>query len=236
MILRGEWLGFKLKEHIRGENVNIINFLKSWYGYSNSQLKSNEVCVVWIHGANQTGLSFQYLRSLTNFPNEIILEYDSSNKFYDNLEILAKDLKNKSQVYFIVGHSLGGLYAIHLTKHIVLVGAVTISTPFAGSWTADWAKFFVPSYQLFRDVGRRSSPINDAKSIHLNVPWTQIVSTSGGVPYHGGPNDGVCTIKSMKSRMDMELVEVPHTHFEVMCSDVVAQIILNSYYSVSEKT
>ena len=133
--------------------MNIINLVKSWYGHPNSQIKNNKVCVVWIHGANQTGLSFQYLRSLTNFPNEIILEYDSSNKFYDNLEILAENLKNKSQTYFIVGHSLGGLYAIHLTKYIDLVGAVTISTPFAGSWTADWAKCFVPSYQLAAGAG-----------------------------------------------------------------------------------
>ena len=29
--------------------------------------------------------------------------------------------------------------------------------------------------------------------------------------------------KNMKSRKDMELIEVPHTHFEVMCSDLVVK-------------
>ena len=58
------------------------------------------------------------------------------------------------------------------------------------------------------------------------------------MPYHGGQNDGVCTIKSMKSRNDMELIEVPHTHFEVMCSDLVVEIILERYQKVlrSKKT
>ena len=137
--------------------------------------------------------------------------------------------------YFIIGHSLGGLYALHLTKHVEIACAVSISTPFAGSWTADWARFFVPTYQLFRDVGRKSIPIKESQGIKLRVDWTQIVSTKGNVPYHGGQNDGVCTIKSMKSRKDMELIEVPHTHFEVMCSDIVAEIILDRYNKICKE-
>ena len=85
---------------------------------------------------------------------------------------------------------------------------------------------------MFRDVGRRSTPIKESQDIELKVDWTQIISTKGNVPYHGGPNDGVCTIKSMKSRKDMELIEVPHTHFEVMCSDLVVEIILDRYKKV----
>jgi len=45
----------------------------------------------------------------------------------------------------------------------------------------------------------------------------------------------VCTLKSMKSRKDMELIEVPHTHFEVMCSDLVAEIILDRYKKICKE-
>ena len=193
---------------------------------------SDELTVIWVHGANQSGLSFQYLRSLTQFKNELVVEYDTSHKFKDNLEMLSNKIHKARGPYFMIGHSLGGLYALHLTKHVDVAGAVSISTPFAGSWTADWARFFVPTYQLFRDVGRRSIPIKESQNINLKVDWTQIVSTKGNVPYHGGQNDGVCTIKSMKSRKDMELIEVPHTHFEVMCSDLVVEIILERYQKV----
>ena len=213
----------------------MLNLIKKWLTLlkqENEQTVSEDLAVIWIHGANQSGLSFQYLRSLTRFKNELVVEYDTSNKFFDNLEMLSNKINQVRGPYFVIGHSLGGLYALHLTKNVDIAGAVSISTPFAGSWTADWARFFVPTYQLFREVGRRSIPVKESQDINLKVEWTQIVSTKGNVPYHGGPNDGVCTIKSMKSRKDMELIEVPHTHFEVMCSDVVAEIILDRYQKI----
>ena len=213
----------------------MLNLIKEWVAslkHNNDEVGSNDLAVIWLHGANQSGLSFQYLRSLTCFKNELVVEYDTSNKFKDNLEMLSNDIAEVRGPYFMIGPSLGGLYALHLTKHVNVAGAISISTPFAGSWTADWARFFVPKYQLFRDVGRRSTPIKEAQDIELSVDWTQIVSTKGNVPYHGGKNDGVCTIKSMKSRKDMELIEVPHTHFEVMCSDLVVKIILDRYKRV----
>jgi pimeloyl-ACP methyl ester carboxylesterase len=213
----------------------MLKLIKQWLmplKQENDKTFSEALSVVWIHGANQSGLSFQYLRSLTRFKNELVVEYDTANKFYNNLEMLSDEIKKFRGPYFIVGHSLGGLYALHLTQHVEIAGAVSISTPFAGSWTADWARFFVPTYQLFREVGRRSIPIRESQGIKLKVDWTQIVSTKGNVPYHGGQNDGVCTIKSMKSRKDMELIEVPHTHFEVMCSDLVAEIILERYLKI----
>ena len=212
----------------------MINLFKKWLtnpGLKKQNDSMNDLNVVWIHGANQTGLSFQYLRSITKFKNELIVEYDTEKKFYDNLEVLSNEINQVDGPYFIVGHSLGGLYALHLTKYLDIVAAVSISTPFAGSWTADWARFFIPKYQLFKDVGRRSAPIKDSKDIEINFNWTQIISTKGSVPYHGGANDGVCTIKSMRSRKDMELIEVPYSHFEVMCSDAVAEIISKRYYS-----
>ena len=216
----------------------MLNLIKKWLTplkQENDQMVSEDLAVIWIHGANQSGLSFQYLRSLTRFKNELVVEYDTSNKFFNNLEILSKKITQIRSPYFVIGHSLGGLYALHLTKHVDVAGAVSISTPFAGSWTADWARFFVPTYQLFRDVGRRSIPVKESQGINLKVEWTQIVSTKGNVPYHGGQNDGVCTIKSMKSRKDMELIEVPHTHFEVMCSDLVAEIILERYKKICKE-
>ena len=214
----------------------MLNLIKRWFiplKHGINEADSDELAVIWVHGANQSGLSFQYLRSLTRFRNELVVEYDTSHKFKDNVEMLSNEILKVKGPYFMIGHSLGGLYALHLTKYVDVAGAVSISTPFAGSWTADWARFFVPSYQLFRDVGRRSIPIKESQNIKLTVDWTQIVSTKGNVPYHGGQNDGVCTIKSMKSRKDMELIEVPHTHFEVMCSDLVVEIILERYQKVS---
>lgn len=190
--------------------------------------KEFEPSVVWLHGANQTSLSFAYLRSKCNFKNEILINYSSMNRFYDNLDTIVSDLKNAGPI-FVIGHSLGGLYGLHLTQHLNVIGGVSISTPFRGSSTADWAKYIVPQYPLFRDIGRKAPPVQEANKIELKIPWTQVVSTSGSVPYHSGPNDGVVTVASMTHRSDMKFVEFPHTHYEVVCSDAVAELVKNCY-------
>jgi pimeloyl-ACP methyl ester carboxylesterase len=184
--------------------------------------------VVWLHGANQTSLSFNFLRERCNFTKEYLIDYSSMNRFYANLETMVEELEDLGPL-FVVGHSLGGLYALHLTQHVDVVGGVSISTPFRGSSTADWAKYMVPSYPLFKDIGRRSLPVQDSFKIYLDIPWTQIVSTSGAVPYHNGPNDGVVTLASMEHRQDMEKIRVEHTHYEVMCSNRVAELVKMRY-------
>lgn len=212
----------------------MINYLKNIFGQQKTEeiKTTDDINVIWLHGANQTSLSFEYLRSKTEFANEILINYSSMNRFYDNLDNIIKQVKGKGP-HFVIGHSLGGLYALHLTQHIRVAGGVSISTPFRGSSTADWAKYMVPSYPLFRDIGRKAHPVQTGHTIALDIPWTQVVSTTGSVPYHNGPNDGVVTYASMTHRSDMEFIEVPHTHYEVMCSDIVADIIKQKYKQVS---
>ena len=88
--------------------------------------------VIWLHGANQSSLSFEYLRNQTQFPKEILINYSSMNRFYDNLDTITEQCQNKGP-HFIIGHSMGGLYALHLTKYLRIIGGVSISTPFRGS-------------------------------------------------------------------------------------------------------
>ena len=208
----------------------MFNYIKNLFG-SNTEYKGQDIKdinVIWLHGANQTSLSFKYLQTKTQFSKEIMVNYSSMDRFYDNLDMITEQCQNRGP-HFVVGHSMGGLYALHLTKYLRVVGGISISTPFRGSSTADWAKYVVPSYPLFRDIGRKSDPIKKAHEIELDIPWTQIVSTTGSVPYHNGPNDGVVTLASMTHRTDTELVEVAHTHYETMCSDQVAEIVAERY-------
>lgn len=188
--------------------------------------------VVWIHGANQTSLSFEYLREKCNFSKEHCANYSSSNNFYYNLEKITEELQDIDTV-FVIGHSMGGLYGIHLTQKINVVGGVSISTPFGGSLTADWAKYLIPTYPLFRDVGRRSMPVVEASKIKLDIHWTQIISTVGSVPYHFGQNDGVVTIESMNCRNDVIKIELPYNHYEIISNPQVADILKNEYQTIA---
>jgi len=213
----------------------IREYFYNWFGLRRTYEKrtTDDINVIWIHGANQTSLSFKYLQTKTQFSNEILVNYSSMNRFEDNIEMIADKCKGKGP-HFVIGHSMGGLYALHLTQYVRVLGGVSISTPFRGSSTADWAKYIVPSYPLFKDIGRRADPIRRANEIELNIPWTQIVSTTGSVPYHNGPNDGVCTLESMRHRTDMKHVDVANTHYETMVSDKVSDIIKQTYESVTQ--
>ena len=204
-------------------NIFTKNFMK------NKNYKNIDLTVIWIHGANQSSQSFNYLREKCNFKKEIFVNYDSSINFDENLNLIYNNVRNSDRC-FLIGHSFGGVYALHLLQKLNVIGVVSISTPFNGSRTADWAKFVVPKYQLFKDAGRRSGPIISGHKIEIGCPWVQIISTEGGVPYHEGPNDGVCTIASMEYRSaDMEIFKVATTHFEVMVRPIVEKIIINSF-------
>lgn len=193
-----------------------------------------QTTVIWIHGANQSPLSFEYLKNRCCFDKEYFISYTSSKGFYENLKNMTEEVKDIESAFFVC-HSMGGIYAVHLTEIVPTIGGVSISTPFGGSSIADWARYLVPVYPLFKDVGRRSLPIINSKKIKLTMPWTQIVTTSGCVPYHGAPNDGVVTIPSMTARDDVEYVSVDHNHYEVVVSKKVASIVNSRYYSLTNR-
>lgn len=187
--------------------------------------------VVFIHGANATPNSFNYIISQTKIKKYTNLDYKSSNGFYPNLASMIVQLQDKGPL-FLISHSLGGIYATHLTKHCTVVGGVSISTPFGGSKTADFARLFMPANQLFKDIGTRSKPIVEAQETPISVPWVQVVTTAGDSAMHITKNDGVVTHKSMTHRTDVEHEIFHYTHYEIMTSPEVVKVIENTLKKV----
>jgi pimeloyl-ACP methyl ester carboxylesterase len=181
--------------------------------------------IVYIHGANATGSSFNYLRDHLKY-DDLVIEYDSNNGFMNNVNLISDRLKDIDEMFFIC-HSLGGIYALHLSEIFAdkILGAVTLSTPYNGAECAEYAKHFWPNHRLFRDIGPSSEPIKRSKEISIPHPWTNVVSTSGSNPLIIYPNDGVVTINSMKCRNDMTLIEIPVNHYEVVLSPLSLEII-----------
>ena len=179
--------------------------------------------VVVIHGANASPKSFNYILENTNITDVTKVRYFSRDGFYNNLEKLKIQLKDIDSC-FVIAHSLGGIYTLHLLQHINIVGVVSIATPFGGSMTADWIKYIVPR-RLYSEIGISSSPIINGHTIPINIPWTQIVTTEGAIPVHMARNDGVVTYKSMTCRNDMQFKEISYNHYEIMNSPEVVNTI-----------
>jgi pimeloyl-ACP methyl ester carboxylesterase len=181
--------------------------------------------IVYIHGANSTSNSFNYIRNSVDVPHQLI-DYCCTRGFEQNLNYMADQLKSESAIFFIA-HSLGGIYALHLLKLLgnSVRGAVTISTPYGGSEIADFLKFIIPSSRLLRDIGPHSNPIIQSRNIQIQQPWINIVTVAGHSPWILGKNDGVVSVNSMQSRTDMETVQVKMNHHEVLQSPVVVELI-----------
>ena len=180
--------------------------------------------LVYIHGANATSESFNYIRS--KLGGGIDINYDSRNGFENNLKDMLVQLKKVKDVAF-VAHSLGGIYALHIANTIPnqILGAVTLSTPYGGAEVADYAQYFLPFSRLMRDIGPSSWVMKQADKIKIQHPWTNIVTIKGQSPFMHEPNDGVVTIASQKHHADMELIEIDYNHYEVVLSDRVVNII-----------
>ena len=175
--------------------------------------------ILLIHGANCSSLSFNYFKEKLPNANYTSVSYDVMNGFYFNLERMI-DSTDENQTYDIISHSMGGLYALHLSQHRKLRRVVSIATPFNGAAIADWARYMMPYYPLFRDVYTKALPIKQCNEIIVQVPWLQLVTTRGNVPWLKLPNDGVVTVASMTSRKDVNYVYLEENHHEVMLSDV----------------
>ena len=184
--------------------------------------------IVFIHGANATAESFNYIREhMEHQEGHLMFEYNSRDGFYYNLQHMIDELEYITEDVFFVCHSLGGIYALHLYNRFPdkIRGALTLSTPYKGSSQADYAKYFLPFNMLLRDVGSHCAPITESFDVKISIPWCAVVTTKGDSIWMVEPNDGVVSIASMEYRKDMDLVHIPLNHYEiVMCPNVVKLI------------
>ena len=180
--------------------------------------------LVYIHGANATSESFNYIKS--KLGNGIDIDYDSRNGFENNLKDMQSTLQDHTDLVF-VAHSLGGIYSLHLANSMpaAVKGAVTLSTPYGGAEVADYVQYFLPFSRLMRDIGPSSWVMRQADKIKIQHPWCNVVTVKGHSPFITEPNDGVVTISSQRHHADMELVEVDYNHYEVVLSDKIVDII-----------
>ena len=190
--------------------------------------------VVYIHGATATHNSFAFIQKSLEAKNYLYIEYPRDKTAFENLDNM-KDiiLNNETEPMFVVCHSLGGIYALHLLEQFDNIrGVVSLATPFAGSDIAVWGKIMNPSYKLFNDITPRSEFIRTTRDIDVKIPWTQIVTTTGEVPWMEQPNDGVVTKRSMMARSDVDYVEISNNHYEIVQCTRAVEVIKSSWKKV----
>lgn len=185
--------------------------------------------LVYLHGHGASNDSFNYIRSQVTGYDEICISYDSSSGFATNKKAMVSRLAGEGEI-FIIAHSLGGLYALHLADALSeqVIGAVTMATPYGGSESALALNFFMPA-QIYKDIHPAAFPITSGKEIILHGKmWTAIISTKGHSQLMMAANDGIVTLDSMRARNGARFIEVPSNHHEVVQSRQSVEIIKNA--------
>ena len=187
--------------------------------------------IVYIHGATASERSFAFIEKSLRSKDPIYLNYDKDGRASDNLKEMIEILDFADGPFFIVAHSLGGVYATYLQQEFgAIKGVVSLATPFNGSEIATWGSMLNPGYQLFRDITTHSDFIRQSRKIEIKCSWLQIVTTIGDVPWITGPNDGIVTRSSMMCRDDVDYEEIDRNHYEIVLSKRVVDIIKQRVY------
>jgi len=189
-------------------------------------IRENPMNIVYVHGHAASSKCFSYIRKQMDHHKEILLDYNSGDGFGNNYAAMLERLENVKDIFFIA-HSLGGIYALHLANALRnnVLGAVTLSTPYGGSNEAGFMQFFSAFHPVLRDVHPHSKPISDGNNLQILHPWTAVVTTAGHYPFSVDPNDGVVTLKSMRHRKDLQVIELPLNHYQILRSESTVHII-----------
>jgi len=190
--------------------------------------------IVLIHGANQSNVSFEYLRHALPGFQYINIEWSAASGFHSNLTEMIAALQNSGPVY-LVGHSMGCIYAAHLSQRVECIGGAALSAPWGGSKAADWLRYMTPNYPLYKEVGTKSPIIIEGRQFKLPGEWINYVSTAGDVPGMGEKNDCVLTIKSMTARTDIKNKFIKATHYEILMSTALIHSVGKNFLRASEK-
>lgn len=192
--------------------------------------------IVYIHGHGASHQSFNFIRSQLGEHDYINISYSSDDGFSNNLKAMSEKLLQVSDNIIFIGHSLGGLYALHLSDVAGLrektIGIITLATPFGGSEAAVVLNVMWPQ-QLYKDISPYSDPVRKGKRIVLSCPLTAIVTTKGHAQMMSACNDGIVTRDSMKSREGAIFIDVAATHHEVVLNTKAVEIIKDAIKSLS---
>lgn len=172
--------------------------------------------ICYIHGLNQSHLSFTYFAEKLG-EKHVMIDYDSHQPLTESVKQVAKQLP-KDDDLILVGHSLGGVIAMliaHAKTHQVKK-VVTISSPLGGSKAAVFARWLVTGIRVLNDITPTSVAMKLIETEKAPCPVLSLISVSGSLLNGNEPNDGIVTVASQSALSYAKKVEIKVNHFEVL--------------------
>lgn len=197
--------------------------------------KHKKTNIMFIHGAWSSRHSFNYMskmvdKYLSSYVKHVIFfEHNPIKEDLDHILRRAyKELDKEDIPTLVVGHSLGGLIALHITDHLNCFHTVTMSAPFSGVKIEKIFQPFVYSRApILAEIAPDSEFIKNLHKKKYDKSVNCIITTQGYNPVMLEKTDGVVTIYSQERWVPEPaiLTYISNNHHEILQSEQAFNII-----------
>lgn len=176
-----------------------------------------------IHGAWSSSTSFNYLRSQVKGSWQAI-DYDHER---DGMwDIIQRADAAISRPCMVIGHSLGGIAALHVHDNPLVVGIVTLASPLAGL-ELNLLQIYLSRSRLITQIASDTHLMRDMKRREYTKPVLHLIASRGFNPFIYEDSDGVLPRKVQTGWHCGKILPVEANHYEILQhQDTVQQLQL----------
>jgi pimeloyl-ACP methyl ester carboxylesterase len=179
--------------------------------------------ILAIHGAWSSSASFNYLK--LKMKNKVwqYIDYDHTVDDWDN--ILKKTVDVSVEPYVAIGHSLGGMIALHMSRDINCKGIVTMASPLGGL-DLNLIQLYLSRSTLISSIVKNSKQVEEIQNLSFDhLPVLHLIANKGYNPFIYEANDGVLPLKVQTAWSCGTMVEISANHYEILQSEATAEAI-----------
>jgi esterase/lipase len=185
--------------------------------------------VMMIHGAWSSRDSFNHITKMIEMYLEsyvrhiIYLEYNPNNEsVYDAVQKANKELSSDDTETLVIGHSLGGLIALHVSDHKNCYRVITMASPLSGiKINRMFRPFLYARAPILADIAPDSDFVRGLKKKTYEKRVDSLITTRGYNPLMTEKSDGVVSIETQEAWLPSTAVAtyVSNNHYEILQSD-----------------
>lgn len=165
-----------------------------------------------IHGAWSSSVSFNYLRSQISADWNTISYNHSQDGVRDIIKRATDEITTPCTV---IGHSLGGIVALHLHDNPLVERIITLASPLAGL-ELNLVQLYFSRSKLIGQISKDSHIIKDMKHATYTKPVQHVIAGTGFNPFIYEDNDGVLPVKVQTGWSCGDFIKVNANHYEIL--------------------
>ena len=170
--------------------------------------------IIAIHGAWSSSISFNHLRSQIK-GSWAAVDYDHASE--GMWDIIQRSNEMISRPSIVIGHSLGGIAALHTHDNPWVKGIITLASPLAGL-DLNLLQIYLSRSKLIAQIASDTHLIRDMKRRQYDKPVLHLVAMRGFNPFIYEDSDGVLPRKVQIGWGCGDFQEISANHYEILQS------------------